>query len=554
MADTKLSALTALSGPPAEDDLFYVADTSAAASKSIRTDELVKAVTNVARTYTASPTVPALVFLDSASDHTITIDTASDEAANRTITVPALGGNKTLSLVDLAQTYSAIRTFNHGMLKLRDSADDHNILIQSAGDNAADRTLSIPALAGNDTIVCAGIVNAFTGANTYTNAVQNFIDSDNTNRTFLDFERSNGSIGYIKGANSTQILEVVCSWSGLRLQCAHDSSLTLGSVDQNYAYLDTTSLQLNYPAKIQWEASSVIRNVSNGVIKLNDSAETGGCQLEFYQKSDVATPGTNCGAIGAEDGAGTAEVVVSDEAGTETVISPHASNGPDNLYDDHPGREHVIRSVNCFEDRVEFVNLTKLAKSVEVLTGEKLTHSETLADYNARTGKNKVKRDWLDHQNDMQAKYDAQREKEIADRLVSEQIHAEKIIANDADFAARVAAYAALPPQEKAKKPAPVKREVPPMPEVFIRPVADIRKDPPEWMQSLGIAQPIAREGQPMRVSAKPRKFTKPAKKRKTGLLWGSAAGAATAATTAAAYATGELQPAIDFLVSLLGQ
>lgn len=48
---------------------------------------------------------------DSASDHTITFESATDEAANRTITIPALGGNKTMALADVAQTFSAAQTF-----------------------------------------------------------------------------------------------------------------------------------------------------------------------------------------------------------------------------------------------------------------------------------------------------------------------------------------------------------------------------------------------------------------------------------------------------------
>jgi hypothetical protein len=53
---------------------------------------------------------------DSANDHTITLLSASDEASNRTLTVPALGGNKTLACADLAQTLSAAQTFTGGIV------------------------------------------------------------------------------------------------------------------------------------------------------------------------------------------------------------------------------------------------------------------------------------------------------------------------------------------------------------------------------------------------------------------------------------------------------
>ncbi len=50
---------------------------------------------------------------DTGGDHTITIDTASNEAANRTITIPALGGNVTLPLLEIAQSWTAINTFSN---------------------------------------------------------------------------------------------------------------------------------------------------------------------------------------------------------------------------------------------------------------------------------------------------------------------------------------------------------------------------------------------------------------------------------------------------------
>lgn len=48
---------------------------------------------------------------DSANDHTISIEGAGDEAANRTLSVPLLGGNDTLATLATAQTFSGIKTF-----------------------------------------------------------------------------------------------------------------------------------------------------------------------------------------------------------------------------------------------------------------------------------------------------------------------------------------------------------------------------------------------------------------------------------------------------------
>lgn len=65
-------------------------------------------------TFVGNVTVPSLKIKDSGNDHVITLDTASDEAADRTLTIPALGGNKTLACIDLAQTFTAQQIFEVG--------------------------------------------------------------------------------------------------------------------------------------------------------------------------------------------------------------------------------------------------------------------------------------------------------------------------------------------------------------------------------------------------------------------------------------------------------
>lgn len=47
---------------------------------------------------------------DSDDSHTVTL-VPGNESANRNLSIPVLGGNKTLALIDLAQTFSAVQTF-----------------------------------------------------------------------------------------------------------------------------------------------------------------------------------------------------------------------------------------------------------------------------------------------------------------------------------------------------------------------------------------------------------------------------------------------------------
>ena len=224
--------------------------------------------------------------------------------------------------------------------------------------------------------------------------------------------------------------------------------------------------------------------VSAGVTKLSDGS-TGGGQLEFPQVADVGTPSSNSARIGAEDVAGTAELIVADEAGTETQISPHAADAPANFYDgDGTNRimDSVLRSINPIVGRVEFLNLTRLARMVErILAGDlatlqalpaprrRLHIQETIAEYNARTGRAKRTRTWQEIQDAHQAKYDAERATELA--------------AHDV-WTASVAEHAeweALPGEVREITPEPIVGAEP-----NVRPQRDIRKAKPKWLADRG--------------------------------------------------------------------
>ena len=57
-------------------------------------------------------TVRKIIIGDSANDHTITIAGAGDEAANRVLSVPLLGGADTLATLGTAQTFTGAKTFS----------------------------------------------------------------------------------------------------------------------------------------------------------------------------------------------------------------------------------------------------------------------------------------------------------------------------------------------------------------------------------------------------------------------------------------------------------
>jgi len=113
----------------------------------------------------------------------------------------------------------------------------------------------------------------------------------------------------------------------------------------------------------------------------------------------------------ARDDAGSSKLYVRNEAGTETVLSPHAADAPSSLYDRPPGVEEMHRSANYYLGTIVFTNVDRRnALMQKQLNGEELpedrtfTITETFAEYNARTGADLQVEDWDANQ---QAMFDA---------------------------------------------------------------------------------------------------------------------------------------------------
>lgn len=101
--------------------------------------------------------------------------------------------------------------------------------------------------------------------------------------------------------------------------------------------------------------------------------------LSFVQASAIGTVASNRARIAAIDVAGTAEIVVKDEAGNQTQISPHAMDAPASLYDADEPWPQVGRESNDFLGLVRYVNHTRLREG-----RPGWEHIETYAEHNAR--------------------------------------------------------------------------------------------------------------------------------------------------------------------------
>lgn len=399
-------------------------------------------------------TVTSVVILDAGNDHTITLDTATDEAANRTLTIPALGGNKTIALVDLAQTFTASNVFESSAAAptkfrkpsgLTDGSEEVQIYDDGAYGYIAANGHPVKLVRGATTYyVFEGVGFSFTSAGTVQWQV-------NTSTVILN--------------NSHQIIFSNNAEAG----GTKDVGIARGGV---------------------------------GVLRITDSS-TGGGVIEFGQVADVPTPASNSANIGAEDVAGTAEIICADEGGTETQQTEHRSDGPAWLYDDvavtgmldrieydrqrYLGthryknisrRDRKQSGLNETTKRVLLAIVDQLgivlpAEDMAVLQEPSLEqtceHTETLTEYGIRCPEKSViqKRDWATDQAAKQARYDADRQAEM-DRVAKLQ----------ADHAKELSDYAKLPAAEKAKKPAPTAPELP-----AVRPAKNIKKPKPSWIK-----------------------------------------------------------------------
>ena len=191
------------------------------------------------------------------------------------------------------------------------------------------------------------------------------------------------------------------------------------------------------------------------------------------------TPPTNYAGIYVTDG-GTAELYTVDEAGNETLQTPHAVDAPAAIYDETPGIECVQKQQNRYMDRIVWLNETRRDKYLEMqIDGQsvvglpKFRIVETIDDYNARTGKNVVKMDWAEVQAKHQIKYDRIRAEQLKAR---EQWDAERQAEIDAKDE-----WDGLDDKAKATTPEPSVRPMEERPRV--REAKDIRKPVPPQLR-----------------------------------------------------------------------
>jgi hypothetical protein len=215
----------------------------------------------------------------------------------------------------------------------------------------------------------------------------------------------------------------------------------LAKVDASNGGFHVGPFQYGFGGSLSGGPDVAWQRATAGVVKLTNSAGGGGV-LEFPQVTSGGTPSSNSARVYAKDVAGTAEIFVKDEAGTETQISPHATDGPDG----YEAGEVVLHDRNDYLGRERWLYMTRLALEVERLTGKKFLHERSVP-----------RRSWEADQEAKQQQYDAERHGEQAAHL---------------DWSDRRAAWNLLESGVPFDEPEP-----------RVRPAADVRKPRPKYMR-----------------------------------------------------------------------
>jgi len=94
----------------------------------------------------------------------------SDQTANRNLTIPVLTGDRTIALLDEAQSFTAKQTFQDDSIDISNPADTFQYTLQAAAITA-DRILNLPLTTGTDTLATLGLAQTFTATQTFADVI-----------------------------------------------------------------------------------------------------------------------------------------------------------------------------------------------------------------------------------------------------------------------------------------------------------------------------------------------------------------------------------------------
>jgi hypothetical protein len=196
--------------------------------------------------------------------------------------------------------------------------------------------------------------------------------------------------------------------------------INAGTVDHAYGlYIDpqTGATYDNYAIYAAGGTNYFGGNVGIGTTNTG----TGGSAALVFGNGTKPIALNNAAGLYAKDVDSTTELYSFDEAGNETLQSPHAGDAPDWLYDAGDGIPMIVKEVQYFLGYVRYTNQTRQARMAGMTDAEKsalsagkrnCVYMEAFADHNTRLGlsgpRALVKLDWDTEQQAIKARRDVE--------------------------------------------------------------------------------------------------------------------------------------------------
>jgi len=170
---------------------------------------------------------------------------------------------------------------------------------------------------------------------------------------------------------------------------------------------------------------SYINLDTSGLIQFQGSGGSGGSALALGTLAADPGPRAGYAFVYAKLSGATVEVFVKDGDGSVTLVSPHAPDAPEWLYDAGDSAPRIVKEYNLYTGIVRYTNESRrdklLSQGVPATAQAGLTttymHSESFAEHEARTGEHLQIRDWQADQDELQAEYEHLRAEEVRNQM-----------------------------------------------------------------------------------------------------------------------------------------
>ena len=226
------------------------------------------------------------------------------------------------------------------------------------------------------------------------------------NATALAISTDNVGIGTTSPTNALNVIK--SSTSGVPVAWIHNSNNTttgnfgtVVSCINNDPSINVFQVRSNNSTHTNGNALLTVKGDGNVGIGTTSFGTSAAGVLGIKNGTAPASSPADMVQLYAKDDAGSSRLYVRNEAGTETVLSPHAADAPSSLYDRPPGVEEMHRSANYYLGTIVFTNVDRRNSLMQKqLNGEELpvdrtfTVTETFAEYNTRTGADLQVEDW----------------------------------------------------------------------------------------------------------------------------------------------------------------